>query len=303
MIEFIKILWNELNMKESERFMEKHIVIVTGLSGGGKTTVLNMLEDMSYYTIDNMPIGLEKFLFATDLEKIAIGIDIRTFQTPEDFFTVLDGLKKKKIPYSIIFVEASIEVILSRYHLTRRTHPLRETTLLKSIEKEIAIMAEIKEVANGVIDTSFLKTRDLEPKIKAILQTNNQEKELNIHLQSFGFKYGVPIDVDLVFDVRFLPNPYYIEELREKTGEDMEVVEYLEGFPITASFFQKLQEFLVFLIPEYIKEGKKHLSIGIGCSGGQHRSVAFVNKLYKTLKEKDTIRVYKSHREKEFGNW
>lgn len=283
--------------------MNKHIAIVTGISGGGKTSVLNILEDMSYYTIDNMPIGLEKFLFATDLEKIAIGIDIRTFQSVQDFFSVLDGLKTKRISYTIIFVEASIEVILSRYHLTRRTHPLRENTLLKSIEKEIAFMSEIKEVADGVIDTSHLKARDLEIKIKAILKEKSTEKSINIHLQSFGFKYGLPIDVDLVFDVRFLPNPYYIEELKKKTGEDVEVLEYLNSFPITLEFYQKLCAFLEFLIPQYIAEGKKHLSVGIGCSGGQHRSVALVNKLYDSLKKDDNVRLYKSHREKEFGNW
>lgn len=286
-----------------KKMVNKHIVIVTGLSGGGKTSVLNILEDLSYYTIDNMPIGLEKFLFVTDLEKIAIGIDIRTFQNIEDFFSVLESLQEKRIPYSIIFVEASIEVILSRYHLTRRTHPLKENTLLKSIQKEIEIMSGIKEVSNGVIDTSYLKTRDLEPKVKAILETKNLEKELNIHLQSFGFKYGLPIDVDLMFDVRFLPNPYYIENLKKKTGEDREIQDYLDSFPITLEFYQRLFDFLSFLIPQYIAEGKKHLSIGIGCSGGQHRSVAFVNKLYETLKKDQNIRVYKSHREKEFGNW
>lgn len=283
--------------------MKKHVAIVTGLSGGGKTSVLNILEDLSYYTIDNMPIGLEKFLFATDLEKIAIGIDIRTFQSIQDFFSVLDSLETKRISYTIIFVEASIEVILSRYHLTRRTHPLKENTLLRSIEKEIAFMSEIKEVADGVIDTSHLKARDLETKIKAILKEKSLGKEINIHLQSFGFKYGLPIDVDLVFDVRFLPNPYYIKDLKEKTGEDVKVAEYLESFSITSEFYQKLCDFLEFLIPQYITEGKKHLSLGIGCSGGQHRSVVLVNKLYNTLTKDDTIRVYKSHREKEFGNW
>ncbi|KXA13729.1 hypothetical protein HMPREF3206_01224, partial [Fusobacterium equinum] len=263
--------------------MKKEVVIVTGLSGGGKTTVLNILEDLSYYTIDNMPIGMEKFLLYTNLDKIAIGIDIRTFQSLEDFLSVTESLQSKKISYSIIFVEASKEVILSRYHLTRRHHPLKESTLLKSIEKEIAFMSSIKEMADGVIDTSFLKPRDLEPKIKAILKVPGCSREMNIHLQSFGFKYGLPIDVDLVFDVRFLPNPYYKEELKEKSGNDPEVVDYIDSFPISAEFYKKLYDFISFLIPQYITEGKKHLSIGIGCSGGKHRSVAFVNKLYKDL--------------------
>lgn len=283
--------------------MKREVVIVTGLSGGGKTTVLNILEDLSYYTIDNMPIGMEKFLFYTNLEKIAIGIDIRTFQSLEDFLSVMQGLREKKISYRIIFVEASKEVILSRYHLTRRHHPLKESTLLKSIEKEIAFMSSIKEMADGVIDTSFLKPRDLEPKIKAILKVKGCSREINIHLQSFGFKYGLPIDVDLVFDVRFLPNPYYQEELKDKNGNDPEVVHYIKSFPISEEFYKKLYDFISFLIPQYITEGKKHLSIGIGCSGGKHRSVAFVNTLYEDLKKEDKWRVYKSHREQEFGNW
>lgn len=283
--------------------MKKEVVIVTGLSGGGKTTVLNILEDLSYYTIDNMPIGMEKFLLYTNLDKIAIGIDIRTFQSLEDFLSVTESLQSKKISYSIIFVEASKEVILSRYHLTRRHHPLKESTLLKSIEKEIAFMSSIKEMADGVIDTSFLKPRDLEPKIKAILKVPGCSREMNIHLQSFGFKYGLPIDVDLVFDVRFLPNPYYKEELKEKSGNDPEVVDYIDSFPISAEFYKKLYDFISFLIPQYITEGNKHLSIGIGCSGGKHRSVAFVNKLYKDLVMEKKFRVYKSHREQEFGNW
>ena len=283
--------------------MKKEVVIVTGLSGGGKTTVLNILEDLSYYTIENMPIGMEKFLLYTNLDKIAIGIDIRTFQSLEDFLSVTESLQSKKISYSIIFVEASKEVILSRYHLTRRHHPLKESTLLKSIEKEIAFMSSIKEMADGVIDTSFLKPRDLEPKIKAILKVPGCSREMNIHLQSFGFKYGLPIDVDLVFDVRFLPNPYYKEELKEKSGNDPEVVDYIDSFPISAEFYKKLYDFISFLIPQYITEGKKHLSIGIGCSGGKHRSVAFVNKLYKDLVMEKKFRVYKSHREQEFGNW
>lgn len=283
--------------------MKKEVIIVTGLSGGGKTTVLNILEDLSYYTIDNMPIGMEKFLLYTNLDKIAIGIDIRTFQSLEDFLSVTESLQSKNISYSIIFVEASKEVILSRYHLTRRHHPLKESTLLKSIEKEIAFMSSIKEMADGVIDTSFLKPRDLEPKIKAILKVPGCSREMNIHLQSFGFKYGLPIDVDLVFDVRFLPNPYYKEELKEKSGNDPEVVDYIDSFPISAEFYKKLYDFISFLIPQYITEGKKHLSIGIGCSGGKHRSVAFVNKLYKDLVMEKKFRVYKSHREQEFGNW
>lgn len=164
-------------------------------------------------------------------------------------------------------------------------------------------MAEIKELATGIIDTSFDKPKELTQKLKTLLGLDVDIKDINVHVQSFGFKYGIPIDVDLVFDVRFLPNPYYISELKSKSGLDKEVSDYVMSFELSQEFYSKLMDMFDFLIPHYIKEGKKHLTIGIGCSGGKHRSVTFAELIYKELSEIDNLNVYVNHREKERGNW
>lgn len=283
---------------------KKHIIIVTGLSGGGKTTALNILEDLGYYTIDNLPADIvEKFL-ETSVDKIALGMDIRSFKCVDEFMIFLEHLKENKtLKYSIIFVGASDEIILNRYNLTRRKHPVEAPTLLESIKNEKKIMEEIKEISTEIIDTTNDKPRELARKLTAILKSTAKIKEINIHMQSFGFKYGIPIDVDLVFDVRFIQNPYYVHELKNKTGLDREVSEYIMGFDISKEFYNKVLDMLNFLIPNYIKEGKKHLTIGIGCSGGKHRSVTFAESIKKKLAENENYNVYISHREKERGNW
>lgn len=283
---------------------KKKIVIVTGLSGSGKTTALNMLEDMGYYTVDNLPCEIGNAFMGSSMEKIALGMDIRSFRKVDELTKFLKELKSNtNIICSIIFLQASKEVILNRYNLTRRKHPVEGKTLLQSIRQEREIMAEIKELATGVIDTSFDKPRELTEKLKIVLGLDIDIKEINIHIQSFGFKYGIPIDVDLVFDVRFLPNPYYIDELKPKSGLDREVVDYVMNFDVSKEFYKKLMDMFDFLIPHYIKEGKKHLTIGIGCSGGKHRSVTFAELLYKELSELENLNVYVNHREKERGNW
>ena len=287
----------------------KHIIIVTGLSGAGKTTALNILEDMNYYTIDNLPLGLEKSLLDTEIEKLAVGIDIRTFKNTKDFFKFINFIKESGVKMDIIFIEAHEAIILGRYTLSRRAHPLKELTLLRSILKEKNILFQIREIADLIIDTTEIKTVELEKRFKKFLSGKDElniDVNMNIHIQSFGYKYGVPIDSDLMFDVRFIPNPYYIEELKEKNGCDKEVKDYVLLQEESKEFYDKLLPLIEFLIPQYVKEGKKHLTISIGCSGGQHRSVTFVNKLAEDLKNSNAleyINVYVSHREKELGHW
>lgn len=281
----------------------KKIIIVTGLSGAGKTTALNILEDMGFYTIDNLPLGLEKSLFDINLKKIAVGIDIRTFKKIEDFFNFRDLILKADLDLKIIYLEAAESVILGRYNLSRRAHPLKEKTLLASIQREKKIIFPVKEIADVIIDTTSSRPINLEEIIRANIDLEENTIKLNLHLQSFGYKYGIPIDSDLMFDVRFIPNPYYIEELKEKTGFDDEVKNYVMKHEESQEFYSKLKDFLNFLIPQYIKEGKKHLTISIGCSGGKHRSVTFINKLAEDLKNFSYLNVYLSHREKEIGHW
>ena len=287
----------------------KHIIIVTGLSGAGKTTALNILEDMNYYTIDNLPLGLEKSLLDTEIEKLAVGIDIRTFKNTKDFFKFINYIKETGVKMDIIFIEAHEAIILGRYTLTRRAHPLKEVTLLRSILKEKKILFPIREIADLIIDTTEIKNVELEKRIKKFILAKDEENidvNINIHIQSFGYKYGIPTDSDLMFDVRFIPNPYYIEKLKELNGFDEEVKEYVLSQKESGKFYSKLLPLLEFLIPQYIKEGKKHLTISIGCSGGQHRSVTFVNKLAEDLKNSKVLKhinIYVSHREKELGHW
>ena len=279
-------------------------VIVTGMSGGGKSTALRMLEDVGFYCVDNLPVPLiEKFveLIAmpnSEVGKVALGLDVRADQPFEDAQKVLEKLKENGYSFEILFMEASDQVLLKRYKETRRMHPLSPDGRVEDgILKERKILQDIRSKADYVIDTSKLLTRELKEEIDRIFVKNEEYNSLMITILSFGFKHGIPADADLVFDVRFLPNPLYIDELKYKTGNDKEVHDYVMSFPEAETFIDKLCDMLSFLIPNYVKEGKYQLVIGIGCTGGKHRSVTLANRLYSRLKNKGNYGLKIAHRD------
>lgn len=279
-------------------------VVVTGMSGGGKSTALHMLEDVGFYCVDNLPVPLiEQFVEliampGSEVEKVALGLDVRVDQPFEDTQKALEKLKKNGYNFEILFMEAGDSVLLKRYKETRRMHPLSPGGRVEDgIHKERKILQDIKGKADYVIDTSNLLTRELKEEIDRIFVKNEEYNSLMVTILSFGFKHGIPADADLVFDVRFLPNPYYIEELKYKTGNDKEVQDYVMDFPEAGIFIDKLTDMLEFLIPNYVKEGKYQLVIGIGCTGGKHRSVTLANKLYERLKNKGNYGLKIAHRD------
>ena len=266
-------------------------VIVTGMSGSGKRTAMKMLEDVGFYCVDNLPVPLiEKFvdLIATpnsEINKVALGLDVRADQSFDDAQRILEQLKETGYVFEILFLEASDAVLLKRYKETRRLHPLSpEGRVEEGVQKEREILQGIKQKADYVIDTSNLLTRELKEEIDHIFVRNEEYNSLMVNILSFGFKNGIPTDAYLVFVVRFLPNPFYIDELKHKTGNDKEVQDYVMSFSEAGEFLQKLVDMLDFLIPNYVKEGKHQLVIGIGCTGGKHRSVTLANELYAKMK-------------------
>lgn len=266
------------------------LLIVSGMSGAGKTTAMKFLEDFGYFCIDNLPVPLidklVDFSYATQSEntKIAVGIDIRNGTVLNEMNKTLRVLKEKQVNYEILFLDAEDEILVKRYKETRRNHPLAAGERVESgIRKERERLATLKEEADYIIDTSRLLTRELKQEIESIFVKEDEFKNLFITILSFGFKYGIPSDSDIVMDVRFLPNPYYIEELRPKTGNDVEIQQYVMQSDEANIFIDKLEDLVKFLIPNYIKEGKNQLVISIGCTGGKHRSVTLANELYKRL--------------------
>ena len=268
-------------------------VIVTGMSGAGKSTALKMLEDMGYFCVDNLPVPLmpkfAEMLMLPDAEisQAALGVDIRNGQALGELREELDKIRGRGITYEILFLDAEDSVLVKRYKETRRNHPLAGGERVdRGIAAERRRVAFLKENADYIIDTSRLLTRELKAELDKIFVQNQDYKNLFITVLSFGFKYGIPADSDLVFDVRFLPNPYYVEGLRAKTGNDAEIKEYVLQFPEAHEFLGKLTDMLNFLIPNYIAEGKNQLVISIGCTGGKHRSVTLANELYKRISAK-----------------
>lgn len=282
--------------------MSKRFVIVTGMSGAGKSTVLKFLEDAQYFCVDNLPVPLiPKFAELSldtsgDKRKIALGIDIRSGQALEELADVLDKMKNK-YRYEILFLDANDETLIKRFKETRRAHPLApEGRVDEGILAERKKIEFLKQRANYIVDTSHMLTRQLKQQVEKIVIHNKGYKNLYVTILSFGFKYGIPTDADLIFDVRFMPNPYYVENLKKKTGNDVEVQKYVMNSEISWQFLDKLVDMVDFLIPNYIKEGKTQLVIGIGCTGGKHRSVTIANELYERLNNNE-IGVNIEHRD------
>ena len=278
-------------------------VIVTGLSGAGRSQAIRCLEDLGYFCIDNLPpVLIPKFAeicYSSQgkINKAALVIDIRGGELFKKFFDGLNSLSSSEFSYEILFLEASDETIIKRYKESRRKHPLSpEGKIIDGIQKEREMLAEIREKANHIIDTSNLLPQQLKEEIVNIFVEGKKYEGIIIDVMSFGFKYGIPVDADLVFDVRFLPNPYYIAELKSLSGLDNGVQDYVLQWEQTQVYLEKLQDMIEYLIPYYVEEGKSQLVIAIGCTGGMHRSVTMAEVMYQRLKEKDH-RVIKHHRD------
>ena len=280
------------------------IVIVTGMSGGGKATAIHMLEDAGFYCVDNLPPALfetfSELISQPDSEvtKVAVGLDARSGQRFEEAPRVIEQLRERGLPVEVLFLECSDAVLVKRYKESRRRHPLSpEGRIEDGINKERELLAKIRSQADYIIDTSQLLTREFKIEMDRLFVANEKRNNLMVTVLSFGFKHGIPSDADLVFDVRFLPNPFYIDELKHQTGNDKPVQDYVKSFPECDQFLDKLQDMLEFLVPGYINEGKYQLVVGIGCTGGQHRSVTIANEIYERLKKADNFGVKIYHRD------
>lgn len=280
------------------------LVIVTGMSGSGKVTALKILEDRGYYCVDNLPIPLLlKFVElagaeGSEISRVALGIDIRNGNGLKDLEMLLEKMTVAGYEYEILFMDASDATLIKRYKETRRVHPMTGDRRIEvGIEEERRQLAFLKRKADYIIDTSNLLVRELTQDLDRIFVQGQVFKNMVVTVLSFGFKYGIPSDADLVFDVRFLPNPYYVDELKSRTGNDSEVQQFVMDCPQAGEFMEKLQDMVKFLIPNYVKEGKNRLVIGIGCTGGKHRSVTLANGLYDALGREKEYMVIKEHRD------
>ena len=266
-------------------------VIVSGMSGAGKSTALNILEDMGFFCVDNLPVALLPsfgqiaFDRKVEVNQVAVTVDIRNGDQLQGLTNQLAVLYELGIKYEILFLDADEKTLVKRYKETRRTHPLaREDRIETGIQRERKMVSFIREKADYIIDTTSLLTRELKQELEKIYVNEEHYSNFIVTILSFGFKYGIPADTDLVFDVRFLPNPYYDPELRPLTGNDAAIQQYVTRSGDAQIFLDKLEDMLEFLIPHYIDEGKYHLVVGIGCTGGKHRSVTIANGIYKRLK-------------------
>ena len=280
------------------------LLILTGMSGAGKSTAFKMLEDLGYYCVDNLPIELLKSFIdlsdqpASKKQKVVVGIDIRSGESLHLLSDILPELEQDGKKYDILFMDAEDDILVQRYKESRRNHPLSQTErIYTSLAKEREAMQFLKERADYIIDTSHLLTRELKEELEKIFVQDKNYESLFVTIMSFGFKYGLPADADLVFDVRFLPNPYYVAELRPKTGNDPEIRQFVMRHAQAHIFLNKLEDMLRFLIPNYIAEGKNQLVIAVGCTGGKHRSVTLANELYQRLKQDEGYGLKIEHRD------
>ena len=278
-------------------------VIVTGMSGAGRSTALKILEDMGYYCADNLPISLLP-MFAQlmndnqDITKAAVGIDIRNGKELDKMDRQLEGMKAAGYEYEILFMDASDKTLVKRYKETRRQHPMAIDGRIESgLKEERSKLGFLKKEADYIIDTSQLLVRELIQNMDDIFRKNQEFKNMMVTVLSFGFKNGIPSDADLVFDVRFLPNPYYVEELKSRTGNEKAVQDYVMNCDQAGIFLDKLSDMIQFLIPNYVVEGKNQLVVAIGCTGGKHRSVTMANKLYEILQKDREYKVKIEHRD------
>ena len=280
------------------------ILIVSGLSGSGKSKAASFLEDMGFYIVDNMPAELIlKFAEfcnggSSRYSRVALVYDVRTADSFDEFLAVLDTLRKREYDCKLLFLEADVGTIIKRYKETRRLHPLQDQvgTLEEAVNQEIQLMAPVREKADVVINSTTFSTARLRGELFRLFGGSQGEGEMTITLESFGFKHGIPLEADLVFDVRFMPNPFYIDSLRNKTGLDSQVRDYVFSFRETEEFMSKLKDMLQFVLPLYREEGKTVLVVAIGCTGGHHRSVAVVHALAEYITSLG-YRVTENHRD------
>lgn len=286
------------------------IIILTGMSGAGKSLAANYLEDMGFFCIDNLPPDLlpelvnsyarsSSRLFSTDIDmnRMAFVIDVRSLELFDGIIPALDRLSQMAITYRIIFLDATDQSLINRYKQSRRNHPLAQGRgIVQAIELERQRLAPIKNLASDVIETSNLAPAELRNMLYAMLSETDRDERMTILIQSFGFKYGIPVDCDSVLDVRFIPNPYYIQELKPLSGLDDSVRDYVLSFEETRTFMDMQEKLFEFTIPYYIREGKVRLTIGVGCTGGRHRSVALAEDLANRLRD-NHLRVVVDHRD------
>ncbi|MBQ7147832.1 MAG: RNase adapter RapZ [Pseudobutyrivibrio sp.] len=279
------------------------LLILTGMSGAGKNTAFKMLEDMGYYCVDNLPVQLlRSFIELADSgtfeQKIVVGIDVRNGRAMKLLPDILQELDSEKKRFSILFLDAEDEVLIKRYKETRRNHPLSgRERIAAGIQEERESIGFLRDEADYVIDTTHLLTRELKAELQKIFVEDAEYKSLFVTIVSFGFKYGIPSDADLVFDVRFLPNPYYDLELRPFTGNDQPIKDFVLKYDEAKTFLEKTTDLIQFLIPNYINEGKNQLVIAVGCTGGKHRSVCLANEIFEALSGDESYGLKIEHRD------